>query len=77
MIKLEVIQKLKSLYTLSIVIVEVKKSDSILKMRLYNDVKNINNKTIKDAYPILELEMFFHQLVKTRVFTIINLVVGY
>ena len=39
---------------------KVKKPDSTLKIKLCNDVKDINNKIIKDTYLILGLEMFFY-----------------
>ncbi len=46
-------------------------------MRLYNDIKDINNMTIKDVYLILGLEIFFYRLTKAKIFTIIDLVAGY
>ncbi len=46
---IEVIQKSCSLYTSSIIIVEVKKSDRITKICLCSDVTDLNEITIKDA----------------------------
>ena len=73
LLKKEIIQPTSSPYAAPIVVVR-KKDGSI---RLCVDYRRLNNKTVKDAYPLPRIEESLHALSGAQLFTTLDLASGY
>ncbi len=72
-----VICKLCSLYILPIMIVKVEKPDRTTKIRLCNDIIDLNEVTIKDIESIPYQQTVFDRIGDAKWFSNFDLVVGY
>ncbi len=59
---IEIIRKLYSSYVLFITIVEIERPDRTIKVRLCNDVTNLNETMIKDAGSISHQQIVFNHI---------------